>query len=127
MVHPLLKRQKSTINIFRCSDSIPTQAHPFPKAGEDHSITQPKAGGNDHVAHHQKATFEVATWFMKAIVFTKTSWPIISDEKYLMVDKAWQLAVEAQDRQQVLAGAPVGTPSGCQLPSGPSLQINLHT
>ena len=64
---------------------------------------------------------------MEAIVFTKTPWPIISDEKYWMVDEAWKLAIEAQDRQRALAGAPVGTPSVCQLPGGPSLKIDPQT
>jgi hypothetical protein len=45
----------------------------------------------------------------------------------LIVDEAWQLAIEAQDRQQQLAGAPVGDPSVCQLPSGPSLKIDPQT
>jgi len=44
-----------------------------------------------------------------------------------MVDEAWKLAIEAQDHQQALAGTPVGTPSVCQLPSGPSLEIDLQT
>jgi hypothetical protein len=48
---------------------------------------------------------------MKAIVFTKSPWPILSDEKYSMIDEAWKLAIGAQDHQQALAGAPVGTPS----------------
>jgi len=64
---------------------------------------------------------------MKAIIFTKTPWPIIADEKYLMVDEAWKLAIEAQNRQQALAGAPVGTPSVCQLHGGQSLKVNLQT
>ena len=64
---------------------------------------------------------------MEAIVFTKTPWPIISDEKYSMVDEACKLAIEAQDRQQALAGAPVGTPSVYQLPGGPSLKIDPQT
>ena len=87
----------------------------------------PVTGGDHNVPQHQKATFEVAKWFMEAIVFTKTPWPIISDEKYSMVDEAWNLAIEAQDHQQALAGAPVGIPSVCQLPSGPSLKINPQT
>jgi hypothetical protein len=41
-----------------------------------------------------------------------------------MVDEAWKLASEAQDCQRALAGAPVGTPSVCQLPGGPSLKID---
>jgi hypothetical protein len=126
MVPPLLKRQKSTINISRESDIV--QALPLPKAGGDHNMPQQKPGGGDHnVPQHQKATFEVAKRFMEAIVFTKTPWPIISDEKYSMVDEAWQLAIEAQDHQRALAGAPVGAPSVCQLPGGPSLKIDPQT
>jgi len=107
MAPPLLNREKSTINISCESDII--QALPLPKAGGDHNMPQQKPGGGDHnIPQHQKATFEVATRFMQAIVFTKTLWPIISDEKYSMVDEAWQLAIEAQDRQRALAGAPVG-------------------
>jgi len=64
---------------------------------------------------------------MKEIVFTKTPWPIVSDEKYSMVDEAWRLAIEAQDHQHALAGARVGTPSVCQLPCGPSLKIDPQT
>ena len=86
------------------------------------------AGGGDHnVPHHHKASFEVAKWFVEAILFTKTPWPISSDEKYSMVDEAWQLAIEAQDCQQALAGAPVGAPSVWQLRGGPSLKIDLLT
>jgi hypothetical protein len=44
-----------------------------------------------------------------------------------MVDEAWQLALEAQDRQRALVGAPVGTPSVCQLRSGPSLKMDPRT
>jgi hypothetical protein len=124
---PLLKRQKSTINILRESDVVPTQALPLLKTGGDQNVPQPKAGGDHNVPPHQKATFQVAKRFMEAIVFTKTPWPIISDEKYSMVDEAWTLAIEAQDRQCALAGAPVGTPSVYQLPGGPSLKIDPQT
>jgi len=126
MAPPLLKRQKSTINISRKSDIV--QALPLPKAGGDHNMPQQKPGGGDHnVPQHQKATFEVAKWFMEAIVFTKTPWPILSYEKYSMVDEAWHLAIDAQDRQRALAGASVGTLSVCQLPGGPSLKIDPQT
>jgi len=126
MAPPLLKRQKSTINISRESDIV--QALPLPKAGGHQNVPQQKPGGGDHnVPQHQKATFEVAKRFIEAIVFTRTLWPIISDEKYSMVDEAWQLAIEAHDRQRALAGAPVGVPSVCQLPSGPSLKIDPQT
>jgi len=64
---------------------------------------------------------------MEAIVFTKTPWQIISDEKYSKVEEAWKLAIDAQDRQRALSGAPVGTPSVCQLPGGASLKIDLQT
>jgi len=126
MAPPLLKRQKSTINILRKSDTVPAQVLPLSKAGGDHSVPQPKAGGDHNVPQHQMAAFEVVKLFMEAIVFTNTPWSNISDEKYSMGDEAWQLAVEAQDRQRALAGAPIGTPSVCQLPDGPSLNVNLQ-
>jgi hypothetical protein len=44
-----------------------------------------------------------------------------------MVDEAWKQAIEAQDQQRASAGAPVGAPSVCQLPGGPSLKIDLPT
>jgi len=97
---------------------------PHPKAGGDHSVPQRKADGDQSVPQHQKATCEIAKRFMEAIVFTKASWPIISDQKYSMVDEVWQLAIEVQDRLRALVGAPVGTPSVCQLPSDPSLKID---
>jgi hypothetical protein len=96
-------------------------------ASGDQNVSQPKAGGDHNVPQHQKAAFEVAKRFMEAIIFTKTPWPIISNEKYSMVDEAWKLAIEAQDCQRALAGVLVGTPSVCQLPGGPSLKINPQT
>jgi len=44
-----------------------------------------------------------------------------------MVDKAWQLAIEAQDIQWAVAGAPVGTQCVCQLPGGTSVTIDPQT
>jgi len=44
-----------------------------------------------------------------------------------MDEKASKLAIEAQDHQRALAGAPAGTPSVCQLPSAPSLKIDPRT
>jgi hypothetical protein len=72
MAPPLLKCQKSTIQILRESDIVPAQALPLPKAGGDQNVLQPKAVGDHNVPQHQKATFEVAKRFMEAIVFTKT-------------------------------------------------------
>jgi len=113
MAPPLLKRPKSTLNIIPESGIVPAQALPLPKAGGDHSVPRPKAGSDRNIPHHQVATIEVAKRFMEAIGFTKVPWPIISDEKYSMVDETWQIAIEAQDRQWALAGAPVRTPSVC--------------
>jgi hypothetical protein len=48
---------------------------------------------------------------MEGIVVTNTAWPMISDEKYFMVDETCNLAIEAPDCQLVLASAPVYTPS----------------
>jgi hypothetical protein len=84
---PLLNCQKSTINISPESDIV--QALPLPMAGEDQNVPQQKPVGGDHnVPQHQQGTFDVAKLFKEAIVFTKIPWPIISDEKYSMVDEA---------------------------------------
>jgi hypothetical protein len=130
MAPPLLKRKKSALlNKFSDSDRATSgRALVLPnQSSGDQNIPQPKASSDQNVPQHQKATFEVAKRFMEAIVFTKTPWPILSDEKYSMVEEAWKLAIEAQDRQRALAGAPVGTPSVCQLPGGPSLKIDPQT
>jgi len=55
------------------------------------------------------------------------SWPIQTAEWNSIVDEAWKLAIEAQDRQQALAGAPFGTTSACQLSGGPSRKIDPQT
>ena len=129
MAPPLLKHQKSALlNTSSESDRAPSaQALPQPKSSGDQNALQPKASANQNVPQHQKATFEVAKRFMEAIVFMKTPRPIVSNDKYSMVEEAWKLAIEAQDRQRALAGAPPGTPSVCQLPSGPSLKIDPQT
>ena len=130
MAPPLLKRQKSSLlNKLSESDCAPSaRALVLPnKSSGDQNIPQPKASSDQNVPQHQKGTFEVVKRFMEAIVFTKNPWPIISDDKYSMVEEAWKLAIEAQDCQRALAGAPVDTPSVCQLPGGPSLKIDPQT
>jgi len=130
MAPPLLKRQKSALfNKSSESDRAPSaRALVLPnKSSGDQNSPQPKASSDQNVPQHQKATFDVVKRFMEAIVFKKTPWPILSDDKYSMVEEAWKLAIEAQDRQRALAGAPVGTPSVCQLPGGPSLKIDPQT
>jgi hypothetical protein len=83
---PLLQRQKSALNISRESDVV--QALLLPKASGDHNEPQPKAGGDHNIPQHQKVTFEVVKWFMEAIIFTRTPWAIIPNDKYSMVEKA---------------------------------------
>jgi len=126
MAPPLLQSHKSTINLSCESDIV--QVLPLPIAGADQNGLQQKPGGGDHnVPQHRKVKFQVAKRFMEAIVFTRTPWRITSDEKYLMVDESWQLAIEAQDRQRALEGAPVGAPCVCHLPGGPSPKIASQT
>ena len=104
MAPPLLKRQKSALlNKSSESDHAPSaQALPQPKSSGDQNSPQFKASANQNVPQHQKATFEVAKTFMEAIVYTKSLWPILSDDKYWMVEEAWKLAIEGQDRQRAL-------------------------
>jgi hypothetical protein len=126
----LLKWQKSALlNKFSESDCAPfgLALVLHNQSSGDQNIPQPKSSSDQNVHQHQKATFEVAKRLMEAIVFTKTPWPILSDDKYSMVEEAWKLVIDAQDRQRALPGAHVGTPSVCQLPGGPSLTIDLQT
>jgi hypothetical protein len=73
------------------------------------------------------ATVEVVKRLMEAIIFKLTARPIISDEKSSMVDDDWQVDMEALDCHETLAGAPVDTPSVCEMPGGPSLKIDPQT
>jgi len=130
MTPPLLKLHKLfLLNKLSESDCAPSaQALVLPnKCSGDLNSPQPKASSDQNVPQHQKATFEVAKRFMEAILVRKTPWPITSDNKYSMVEEAWKLKSEAQDHQRALADAPVGTPSECQLPRGPSLKIDPQT
>jgi len=54
MAPPLLKCQKSTINILREADIVPAQVLPLPKTGGDHCVPQRKAGGDHKVPQHQR-------------------------------------------------------------------------
>jgi hypothetical protein len=44
-----------------------------------------------------------------------------------MLDDTRTLVIEAQDFQRELLGAPVGTPSACQLPCGPNHSNDWQT
>jgi len=100
MAPPLLKHQKSTLlNKISKSDRAPsTQALPLRKSSGDQNVSQPKASADQNVPKHQKATFEVAKRFMETILFMKTPWPLSSNDKYSMVEEAWKLAIEVQNR-----------------------------
>jgi len=130
MAPQLLKCQTSTllnkVSECDCAPSARALVLPHKSSGDQHAA-QPKASSDQNIPQYQKATFEVAKMFMEAIVFTKNLWPIISDEKYSMVEEAWKLAIEAQDHQWALAGSPVAAPSVCQLLGGPSFKIDPQT
>jgi len=125
----MLKRQKSTL-LNKLSESpcaLSTQAlHPHMSSG-DQNVPWRMASADQNVPQPQKATFEVGKWFMEAIIITETPCPILSDDKYLMVEEPWKLAIEALDRQLAFAGTSVSMPSVCQLPSGLSFKIDAQT
>ena len=130
MIPPLLQREKSSrlnkLSESDCAPSVRTQVLPNKSCG-DQNAPWPKASSDYNVQQHQKATFKVVKWFMEAKVFTKTPWPILSYDKYSLVETTWKPAIEAQDRQRAFAGASVGTPSVCQLLTGLSLKIDPQT
>jgi hypothetical protein len=97
------------------------------KSSGDQNIPQPKACSDQNVPEHHTATVEVLKRFNEAIVLTNTPWAILSNDKFPVVEEARKQAIEAQDCERALAGAHVGTPSVCQLPSCPSLKIDPQT
>jgi hypothetical protein len=38
--------------------------------------------------------------FMEVIVLTKTPWPLLFNDKYSMVEEAWNLVIEALDHHR---------------------------
>jgi hypothetical protein len=120
---------KSTLlnKVSESDHALSTQALPLRRSSGDLNVPQPEDSADQNVCKNQKATFEVAKRFMAAIILTMTSWLILCDDKYWMIENAWKLAIEAQDCQQALEGAAIGMPSVCQFPGGPSMKIELHT
>ena len=82
MAPPLLKPQQSALlNKWSESDRAPsTQALPQPKSSGDQNAPEPQASGDENFPQRQKATFDLAKRLVEAIVFTKTPWPILSDD-----------------------------------------------
>jgi hypothetical protein len=115
------------MHILPESGVLPTHALLLPKAGGYLIAPQPTASGDHNVPQHQKLIFEVVKVLKKAIGFRNTFLSIVSDEKYLMVDEDWQLAIEQQDCRRDFTTAPIGTPCVYQLSGGPSLKIDLQT
>jgi len=93
----------------------------------DQNVPQPKASADQNVPQHQKTTFVVVKRFMDRMLFTNIPSPLSSDYNYMMVEEGCKLTIEAEDCQRAFAGAPVDTPSVCQLPGDPSLKIDLQT
>jgi len=126
---PILKCQKSTLlnKLWESDCGSRTQICPLPRSSGEQNHSRPKAGGDRIVPHYQTATFEIAKCFMEAVLVTMTPLALFSDEKWQMVEEAWKLPINAQNRQQELAGTSVGSPSVSEVPSGPSLSINMRT
>lgn len=85
MAPPLIKCQKWTLNTLHKSDLVPAQTLPLSKSSGNWNSPWPNADGVHNVPELCKATFEEATRFMEAIMFTQTLWRMISNEKWLMV------------------------------------------
>ena len=101
--------------------------HLLPKFSGGRNDPQYKASGDQNIPQYQKSTCELMHRFMKAIILRMSTKPILSDDKYSMVEEAWRLAIEAQNCQHAIAWAPVDSPSVCQLPSGPFPNIDPQT
>jgi len=77
----------ASLMLYRCSH--------FPRPVETTMFLNQRPVEITTFLNTKRLHLEVAKRFMEAIVFTMTPWPIISDEKYSMVDKAWKLAIQA--------------------------------
>jgi len=115
MAPPLLKHQKSTFfNTLSETDHAPSaQVLPLCKSSGDKNIPKPNTSADQNITQHQIGRCEVAKMFIEAIVFTKTSWPVMSYDKYWMLAEGWILAIEEYDCQRVLVGSHQCMPSGC--------------
>jgi len=82
MAAPLVKCQKSTLlNIILESDHGPstwTLISPNKSRG-DQNIPQPEADSDKNIPQPEKATSKIVEQFVKAIVFTMNSWPLLFD------------------------------------------------
>jgi hypothetical protein len=129
MAPPLLKCHKSALlNTSSKSDRAPSpQVLLQFKSSGNQDVPHSKSSADPHIAEHQKATVEIATRFMEAIVFMQTPCVILFNDMYAMLDEGWELAIATQNHQRVVAGAPVNAPLECELPSRPSFKIDLQT
>jgi hypothetical protein len=114
-------------NVSKSDHAPSTQGLLLCKTTGDQKVPQPKASADQNTHKHQNATVEVVKRFMEGIIFMGTTSPILSNNKYLLVEDPWKLAIDAQDHQQALPGASEGMPSVCQLPSGPFFKIVPQT
>jgi len=128
IVLPQLKHQKTTLlnKLTRCDYAAPAIVCPLPKCSRDWKIEQCKASGIQFISTYKMATVQIAYRLMKAIVFTKTPWPILSNEKCTMVAEACKLAFEAHNHQCPFPATPVCVPFPCWLPRGLSVNIDLQ-
>jgi len=129
MAPPPLKCQKSALlyKLSKCDPAPSTQVLLQPKSSGEQNAPQPKPSADQNIPQHQMATLEVLKRFMEAIVFTRTTWPILSDIQYSMVEHTGNVTIGAQKHQQVIARAAVGTQSVSQLLCGSYRTIVLHS
>jgi hypothetical protein len=129
MAPPLLKCHKwALLNTSSKSDRAPSpQVLLQFKSSGNQDVPHSKSSADPHIAEHQKATVEIATRFIEAIVFMQTPGAILFNDMYAMLDEGWELAIATQNHQRVVAGAPVNAPLECELPSRPSFKIDLQT
>lgn len=64
---------------------------------------------------------------MEPIALRKTPWQRLSDNMYFIIGDASKLPFAAQDHQSASAVAAIGLPSVCQMSSGSSFKVTLHT
>jgi len=129
MAPPLLKWQKSTfLHKLSVSDhTLSTQALPLYKSSGDQECSTTQGQCRSESSAIPKGYFCGSEKVHGGNRKQEDSLFNFICNIYLMVKKAWKLAIEGQNSQWALAGPGVGMPSVCQLPGGPSLTIDLQT
>jgi len=77
------------------SNHVSTRAVLLSMSTADQKFLQPDVYGDYNDSKPQDALFEVTEMFTQDIMLMNIPWPLISNNKFWIVDESWILAIEA--------------------------------